>query len=158
MKRNEEFNAHSEYPLVPGIIVIIDLDKFREFVEKHGLDPYKPNIITSELTSLVELFTRKFRGVVIYGLDYERGTEEAVIEIPYGVDYLDLVISELKYIANRIRELGTTLTAVIVVDYVSGRSAKSRRDAYEGTLGRRRALRALRRAKKKGGNRIIVLA
>jgi len=158
MKRNEEFNAHSEHTVVPGIIVIIDLDKFGEFVEKYGLDPYRPNTITSELTRLVEQFTQKFRGVVIYGLDYKRGTEEAVIEIPYGVEYLDPVISELKCIANRIRELGVTLTAVVAVDHVSGRPAKSRREAYVGTLSRRRALRALRRAKKKGGNRIIVLA
>jgi GGDEF domain-containing protein len=158
MKRNEEYNAHSEKPLVPGVIIIIDLDKFGEFVEKHGLDPYKPNTITGELTRLVVAFAQKFRGVVIYGLDYERGTEEAVIEIPYGVEYLDLVVSELEYIANRIRELGATLTAIVIVDYVSGRPAKNRREAYEGTLGRRRALRALKKAKKKGGNRVVILA
>ncbi|MCC6040952.1 MAG: hypothetical protein LM557_02120 [Desulfurococcaceae archaeon] len=158
MKWNEELIAHSDFPLVPGLIVIIDLDEFGEFVEKRGLDPYKPNIVTGELTRLVEEFTRRFQGVVVYGLDYERGTEEALIEIPYGVDYVDQVVSELERIAQRIREHGVTLTAVVVMDSVIGKPARSRREAYSGTPGRRRALKALREAKKKGGNRVVVLA
>jgi hypothetical protein len=147
MKWNEELIAHSDFPLVPGLIVIIDLDEFGEFVEKRGLDPYKPNIVTGELTRLVEEFTRRFQGVVVYGLDYERGTEEALIEV-----------SELERIAQRIREHGVTLTAVVVMDSVIGKPARSRREAYSGTPGRRRALKALREAKKKGGNRVVVLA
>ena len=158
MRWNEELSAHSDFALVPGIVVIIDLDKLGEFVEKRGLNPYKPNIVTGELTQLVEEFARRFQGVVIYGLDYERGTEEALIEIPYGLDYIDLVTLELKRIAEKIREYGVTLTAVVAIDYVTGKPAKSRREAYSGTPGRRRALRALREAKKKGGDRIVVLA
>lgn len=158
MRWNEELSAHSDFALVPGIVVIIDLDKLGEFVEKRGLDPYKPNIVTGELTQLVEEFARRFQGVVIYGLDYERGTEEALIEIPYGLDYIDLVTLELKRIAEKIREYGVTLTAVVAIDYVTGKPAKSRREAYSETPGRRRALRALREAKKKGGDRIVVLA
>ena len=158
MKWNEELNAHSDRPLVPGVIVVIDLDRFGEYVEKRGLDSYKPNLVTGELTNLVEQFARKFQGVVVYGLDYERGTEETVIEIPYGVDYVDQIVLELKQIARRIRELGVTLTAIVVVDYVTGRPARNRRDAYRGTPGRRRALKALKEAKRRGGDKIVVLA
>jgi GGDEF domain-containing protein len=158
MKWNEEHSAHSDKPLVPGAIITIDLDRFGEYVEERGLDPYKPNTVTSELTRLVEEFARRFQGVVVYGLDYERGTEEAVIEIPYGAECLDQIISELEYIASRVRELGVTVTAVVATDYVTARPARDRREAYRGTPGRRRALRALREAKRRGGNRVVVLA
>ena len=143
---------------VEGLIIVMDLDRFEEYVEERGLDPYKPNLITGTLTELVERFASKWRGVVVYGLDRERGTEEAVIEIPYGHEYLDSIVRDLEEIKREINRLGASITIVVVKDYTYPQTASSRREAYYGTPGRRRAWREVRRLKRLGGNRILVLA
>jgi len=135
----------------------MDLDKFEEFMNTHGLNPYKPNIITGTLTNLVEDFVRKWNGVVIHGLDPVRGTEEAVIEIPYGYEYLDDVVRDLEYIKSVINSLGASISIVVLKDLVYPKPASDRREAYHGTPGRRRAWKLLRRIKRSGGNQILVL-
>jgi len=142
---------------VEGLIVVLDLDRFEEYVEERGLDPYKPNIVTGTLTSLVERFVSKWRGVVIYGLDPERGTEEAVIEIPYGHEHLSEIVSDLEEIKREINKLGASISIVVIRDFVYPRRASSRREAYSGTPGRRRAWRILRRVKRAGGNKLLIL-
>ncbi len=143
---------------VEGLIIILDLDRFEEYTLKHGFSQYKPNIITGTLTRLVDEFVKKWQASLIYGLDYERGTEEAVIEIPFGYERLDEIVMDLKKIKNVINKLNASISIVVIKDYVIGKRAKNRREAYYGTPGRRRALRILRKIKKKGGNKIIVLA
>ena len=157
MNWNEEHYAQSDIPLVPGLIIVLDIDNFEEYVNTRGLDPYKPNIVTSELTRLIENFVWKYKGVVVYGLSYERGTEEAIIEIPFGYENLENTIIDLEKIKKIIEEFGVTLSIVIVVDYVIARKAKNRRDAYKGTPGRIRALKALRRIKRRDGGKILLL-
>ncbi|MEM1803559.1 MAG: hypothetical protein QXJ18_01690 [Desulfurococcaceae archaeon] len=157
MKWNEELYAQSETPMVPGLIVVLDLDKFEEYVKHRGLDPYKPNIVSGELTRLIEEFAWKYRGVVVYGLDPMRGTEEALIEIPYSSEMLESVVKDLEYIKARVEEHGVSLSAVVIMDYVPAKPARSRREAYHGTPGRRRAWKELRRLKRKGGGKIVVL-
>lgn len=158
MKWNEELNAQSERVLVPGIIVVLDLDKFEEYVKSRGLDPYKSNIVSGELTRLIEEFAWRHRGVVVYGLDYGRGTEEAIIEIPYGVDDLNNVVRDLEEIKAKIESYGVTLSAVVLYDLVTGKPASNRREAYHGTPGRTRAIRALHAIKRRGGGKVLVLA
>jgi len=65
-----------------GCLVVMDLDRFKEYARERGLSVYEPNIVTGSLSSLVEGFVRKFQAVVVYGLDWDRGTEEVVLEIP----------------------------------------------------------------------------
>ncbi|ADI32228.1 hypothetical protein [Staphylothermus hellenicus] len=142
---------------VEGIIIVLDLDRFEEYTIKYGLDQYKPNTITGMLTSLVENFIRKWRAVVVYGLDYERGTEETIIEIPYGFEQIDEIVKDLKAIKDEINKAGALITIVVVKDYVLGRKARNRKEAYHGTPGRRRAIRVLRKAKRAGGNKLVVL-
>jgi hypothetical protein len=67
----------------------MDLDRFKEYARERGLSVYEPNIVTGSLSSLVEGFVRKFQAVVVYGLDWDRGTEEVVLEIP-GVEAVEL--------------------------------------------------------------------
>lgn len=157
MNWNEELNAQSEHSLVPGLVVVLDLDRFSEYVEQRGLDPYRPNLITGELTRLLEDFTWKHRGVVVYGLSRERGTEEAVIEIPYGHENVLQIVKDLEYIKDNIEKHGASLSVVVLFDYVTARPAKSRREAYYGTPGRARALKILRYVKRRGGGKLIVL-
>ncbi len=143
---------------VEGLIIVLDLDRFEEYVVEKGLDPYKPNIITGTLTKLVEDFIRKYRGIVIYGLDPRRGTEEAVIEIPYGYEQLNNIIKDLEKLKNEINKIGGSISIVVLKDYINGVKARNRREAYYGTPGRRRALKLLRSIKRKGGNNILVIA
>jgi len=140
---------------VMGTIVVMDLDKFEEYVRLHGLDPYKPNIITSTLSHLVNDFALKWQGVIIYGLDWKRGTEEAIIEIPFI--YPSEVKEDLDRIRSTIKNLGASITIIAIYDYVSAKPARDRREAYYGTPGRARAMRLLRRLKRKGGDIVMVL-
>lgn len=158
MNRNEELKAQADASLVPGLVIVLDLDDFENYVKTRGLDPYRPNEISGELSRLVEDFAIKHHGVVVYGLDHERGTEEAVIEIPFGSEHLELIIRDLYALKQRIEELGGSISIVVVEDYVLGEIARDRREAYNATPGRRRAIQLLRRVKRKGGGRIIVLA
>lgn len=157
MNWNEDLNAQSDKVLIYGLIIALDLDRFGEYVESRGLDPYVPNIITGELTNLVEEFARKHQGVIIYGLSRERGTEEAIIEIPLGHLYVDKIIVDLEGIRQRIFELGASISIAIIADYVTGKPARDRREAYKGTLGRKRAIKLLREIKKHGGGALRVL-
>ncbi len=142
---------------VEGIIIVLDLDKFEEYVEKHGLDPYKPNIVTGTLTQLIEQLTSKYNAVVIYGLDEKRGTEEAILEVPY-FDYnkLNDLVKDLEKIRVEISKLGASISIVVIKDYVTGIKARDRRETYYGTPGRKRALKLLRRIKRQGGNKLLV--
>ncbi|MEM4583173.1 MAG: hypothetical protein QXD50_04875 [Desulfurococcaceae archaeon] len=158
MKWNEELNAQSDNPFVPGLVIVMDLDKFEEYVLQHGLSQYEPNIITGELTNFIEEFAVKHRGVVIYGLDRDRGTEEAIIEIPFGYEYLSSIIKDLEELKKKVEEYGVSISIAVIRDYVTGKPARNRREAYHGTPGRSRAIKVLKAIKRRGGGRILVLA
>lgn len=143
---------------VDGLIIVIDLDNFEEYMKQRGWNEYEPNIVTGTLTTLIEAFVNKWRGVVIYGLDHVRGTEEAVIEIPYGHEQLESIRNDLLNIKNEINKLGASISIIVVKDYVCGEPASTRREAYHGTPGRRRALRILRKIKRSGGNKFMIIA
>ncbi len=140
--------------LVEGTIVVMDLDKFSELVEEKGWSEYRPNIVTGTLTSLVEWFVSRWRAVVVYGLDRERGTEEVVLEIPEVEP--DEIREDLEYIRRRIEELGASITIIAVKGYVGLKPAKSRREAHYGTPSRALAHKLLIKTKRRGGNTVIV--
>ncbi len=142
---------------IEGIIIVMDLDEFEEYTLVHGYDQYKPNIVTGTLTRLVEELSTKYRGVIIYGHDPARGTEEAVIEIPLMSDgQIRELLNDLERVKQEINKLGARITIVVIRDYVYPRPARNRREAYSGTPGRKRALKLLRKAKRSGGNQIVV--
>ncbi len=141
--------------LVEGTIVVIDLDEFGEIVQERGWSEYHPNPVTGTLTQLVEDFVRKWHGYVVYGLDYKRGTEEVVIEIPLTTP--EELIDDLRYIKEEINRLGVGVTIVAVHGYVGlVHRSIDRRAAYTGTPTRRLAHKLLQKAKRKGGNTIII--
>jgi hypothetical protein len=141
--------------LTEGTIVVIDLDQFSEVVEERGWSEYSPNPATGLLTSLVEMFVRKWQGVVVYGLDEARGTEEAVIEIPL-VEPEELK-PDLEAIKRELNKIGVNVTIVAVRGYVLGKPAANRREAYTATPFRRQALALLRRVKRRGGDQVVVV-
>ncbi len=152
MKRSKHF---TEARLVPGTIVMIDLDNFEQVTQTLGLDEYKPNFATGELTNLIESFANRKRGVIIHGLDPERGTEEAVIEIPYTTP--EEVIKDLKMIMEKLSSLGVKATIAVSEGMVSARPALNPKEAFKGTPWRQSVYKMLRKAKRKGGGRLIVL-
>ncbi len=138
-----------------GCVIVMDLDRFEELTAKHGWNQYTPNIITGALTDLVEQFVRKYFAVVVYGLDRVRGTEEVVLEIPDVDDeILRNIVRDLEAIRREIRRLGGSITIAVALGAISGKPARSRRDAYDGPT-RRLALKLLREAKRRGGNRVV---
>lgn len=141
-----------EHSILYGTIVILDLDRMSETVRERGWSEYRPNPSTGILSGLVESFARKWNAVVVYGLDWERGTEEAVIEIP-EVEPAE-VREDLEHIACEVAKTGVTITIVAITGPVIGKRAWDRRSAYEGP--RRRAKRILEALKRKGGGFIYI--
>ncbi len=140
--------------IVEGTIVAIDLDSFSEVVRSRGWSSYKPNPATGLLTSLVSELVEKYMGFVVYGLDWDRGTEEALIEVPY-VEPREIA-GDLRKIALELKNLGVSASIVAIKDYVVCRRANSRREAYSSTPGRRRAARILKYLKRRGGEAIYI--
>jgi len=136
-----------------GSIVLLDLDRFGEYVERMGLSEYSPNVVTGTLSALVEGLARRFHAVIVYGLDWERGTEEAVLEIP-GVEARELE-GELVRVAEEILRLGASITIVALTGYIYGAPARSRREAYRGPL-RSRAKRILESLKRRCGGVVYI--
>ncbi|OYT50817.1 MAG: hypothetical protein B6U76_12065 [Desulfurococcales archaeon ex4484_217_2] len=139
--------------LVEGTVIVLDLDKFKKVTKERGFNEYKPNIITGTLTHLVENFVRKWNAYVLYGLDYSRGTEEAVIIIPMIKP--EEVLGDLEKIRREIEKLGATLSIGVSYGVIVNIKARNRREAYEN-ITVKNALKALREAKRKGGNRIVI--
>ncbi len=144
--------AHDKFPGVQGVLVIMDLDNFEEVVEERGWSRYRPNPVTGLLTMLVEDFSRRWSGSIIYGLDPERGTEEAVIEIP-GLSGEDIA-QDLVEIARKIEEYNVTITIVAETMIVTGKPARTRREAYSSY--RRRVLKIVNKLKRAGGGVVWV--
>ncbi len=130
-----------------GTLLILDLDRMSDLVAERGWSEYKPNPLTGLLSNLVEDLVRKHGFVVIYGLDWERGTEEAVLEAPGLAP--EEVRDDLIRIASCIRSEGGSITIVALWSPVLGSPARTRREAYSGY--RRRAKRILERLKRRGG-------
>ncbi|MCS7384781.1 MAG: hypothetical protein NDF53_03500 [archaeon GB-1867-097] len=139
-----------------GCTIIMDLDRFAEYTLRKGLNQYKPNIITGTLTHLVEEFIEKFHAVHIFGLDEERGTEEAILELPYvDEELLEKIRLELERIRRVIEKLGGSITIAVSTGPVTCKPVGKRREAYMD-FNRKKASKILRRAKRRGGNRVII--
>lgn len=136
-----------------GSIVVMDLDRFERYVLERGFSVYTPNVVTGTLSALVDSLARRFQAIIVYGLDWERGTEEAVLEVP-GVEAMELR-DELVRVAEEISRLGASITIVALTGYVSCTPARSRREAYTGYL-RSRAWRIVRALKRRCGGVVYV--
>jgi GGDEF domain-containing protein len=145
-------------PQVDGAGVFLDLDNFKEIMKKMGWTEYKPNAITGSLSQLVQIFAAKNNANILWGLDQERGTEETYMEI-VEPDAEELC-TDLEKIRKKIEELGkeTKSNAHLSIGVAYGKISfikpRSRREIIRTLLGSR-AWKALKKAKKTGGNKII---
>ena len=137
---------------ISGTIIIIDIDRMGEIIEEKGWSEWRPNPATGTLSHLVEQLARKWNAVIVYGLDWERGTEEAVLEVPLVEP--DELINDLVMLAQEVCRQGATVTIVAITAPVLGVPARNRREAYQGH--RRRAKRLLESFKRKGGGYVVV--
>lgn len=144
-----------------GVVVILDLDHFKKIVRDMGWAEYSPNPITSLLSELVDNLVHKHHAMMIYGLDWKRGTEETVLA--FSSPDIDSLLEDLEVIRRKIKDAGkeTGSNATISIGVAHGpvlgvKQATSRRELFT-TLTERLAKRALQRAKRQGGNRIVIL-
>jgi GGDEF domain-containing protein len=150
---------------VEELIIFIDLDNFKEISEEQGWVNYKPNEITGTLTELIANFIRKHVGEVIYGLDEKRGTEECMLRLAGALSH-EIIISDLEYIASRIREIGFECGCETSVSIGVSRGPYTpirptgpyqwSKRLFKGQA-QRLAHKALKKAKRQGGNRIVFL-
>ncbi|MFB0561691.1 MAG: hypothetical protein ACETWM_10830 [Candidatus Lokiarchaeia archaeon] len=145
-------------PQVYGAGIFLDLDNFREIMKKMGWNEYKPNAITGNLSQLVQIFATKNKSNILWGLDLERGTEETYMEV-VEPDAEELH-TDLEEIRKKIEELGkeTKSNAHLSIGVAYGKiifvKPHSKREIIGTPLGSR-AWKALKKAKKTGGNKII---
>ena len=152
-------------PTVEELVIFIDLDNFKEISERQGWVAYKPNEITGSLTQLVTQFIRKHIGEVIYGLDEKHGTEECMLRLTGALEHEE-IITDLKNIIHEIIEVGLNCgcDASVSIGVSRGPYTPIRptgpyqwsRRLFKGQA-QRLAHKALKKAKKLGGNRIIFL-
>jgi len=144
-----------------GAIIVLDLDHFKKIVKEMGWPEYSPNPITGLLSSLVDELVRKHHIMVVYGLDWKRGTEETILACP-SPD-MDSLLKDIEAIRGKIEEAGkeTGSNATISIGAARGpllreKPTRSRRELFK-TLTQRLAKRALQKAKQRGGNQMVIL-
>lgn len=129
-----------------AVVIAVDLDNFCDVVKKKGWTTYSPNPVTRYLSHAVFAFCQKHTATIIHGLDFERGTEEAVIYCS-DVD-TDSITADLETIRKEIYVLGETTLSVGITHVPSDIPVKSLKDFPL-------AKKALKESKRKG--EIIIL-
>ena len=133
-------------------VVLVDMDRFSEKTRREGLNPYRPNTYTGTLSHLVDRLASKWSAQILYGLDWERGTEEAVLQVAGTPP--DELAADLVEIAGQMCRLGAPVTIVAVSSPVPLHKPRTRREAYSGPV--RRASRIMARLKRRGGGMVWV--
>jgi GGDEF domain-containing protein len=145
-----------------SLVVLMDLDNFKEISTSQGWTKYSPNIITGNLTELVRKLIRNHFGTIVHGLNQEEGTEECMIVFT-APNFNDL-LNDLEEIRREIEKYGkeSRTNATISIGVARGRvfdmkPARSRKKEhlYNDSI-RALAKKALNEAKKKNGNKIII--
>lgn len=135
-------------------LVYLDLDDFKQAVKAKGWATYTPNPITAELSKMVVEISETHAAAILWGLDYKRGTEEALLffsDIPEQI-----LEEELEDIKKRIESLGnefgtgTTISIGVAANFPEmNLKAINRRDIKRHPI-LKLAYDALRKAKKRG--------
>lgn len=109
-----------------AVVIALDLDRFSDVTRRKGWTEYSPNPVTRYLSHAVSEFAEKHQATVLYGLDFERGTEEAQI---YCSDPdLEAVVTDLENVRKEIQIMGETTLSVGIASVASDISVKSLKD------------------------------
>jgi GGDEF domain-containing protein len=135
-------------------LVYLDLDGFSQAVKAKGWATYTPNPITAELSGMVVEISETHATAILYGLDFKRGTEEALLffsDIPEKV-----LEEELEDMRKRIESLGrefgtgTTISIGVAANIPGGNLGAVKRQDIKRHPILKLAYDALRKAKKRG--------
>ncbi len=150
---------------VEELIIFIELDNFKKIAEKQGWVAYRPNEITGKMTVIISNFVKKYLGEVIYGLDERHGTDECMIRLTGALSHEEIVI-DLEGIVFIIEETGQEggCNSTVSIGVARGPNTRIRptgpyqwsKRLFKGQA-QRLARKALMKAKKLGGNRIIYM-
>lgn len=143
-----------------GVVIALDLDDFGRCAEHMGWSEYTPNIITGFITEAVEELVSKHFGVVIWGLDRKRGTEEALLV--FQLDY-EMIAEELQELVTKVKSMAegidapTSLSIGVAIGPLMRLKPETnnRKKTLAKDPTRVLAYKALREAKKRGGNTIV---
>ncbi|HMF34473.1 MAG TPA: hypothetical protein VKK79_23830 [Candidatus Lokiarchaeia archaeon] len=152
------------FATIPGesLVVALDLDQFGEVAEKMGWPRYRPNAVTGTVTQFCLELLRKFFGVHIYGIDERQGTEECMLVFPNAT--IDALLNDLEVLRAEIEQVGRqtgagstiSIGCAIVPPPVDLTPTQSRRTRdVLSDPGRILARKALKQAKRQGGNRLV---
>ena len=109
-----------------AVIIALDLDKFSEVTKRKGWTEYSPNPVTRYVSHAVSEFAEKHHATILYGLDFERGTEEAQI---YCSDPdLDSIITDLETIRKTVKNMGETTLSIGIASVTPDIPVKSLKD------------------------------
>jgi GGDEF domain-containing protein len=143
-----------------GTFVFLDLDRFHNCIDMKGWSEYKPNPISGFLTEELEKYVRKYRGLIIWGLDKHRGTEEAIL---FFYQNSKIIYELFENIRQEIKRLAEKLDAPtsLSIGMVRGPAPSIKRIKSHNKKEFKKdphilmAYRALKKAKKNGGNCIV---
>ena len=140
-------------------LVLLDLDHFGEITKKAGWPEYKPNVVSGLVTELVTDLLTKHHGTHLRGINYKRGTEEAVLF--FSAPDIQALLEDLETLRKKVHLLGGELGLPITISIGLAFGIPPRmRISETSDLTRiplfKPAKKALRKAKKQGGNRVIV--
>ncbi|MCY3410175.1 MAG: hypothetical protein INQ03_00930 [Candidatus Heimdallarchaeota archaeon] len=144
-----------------GTVIAVDLDNFKICTQVMGWNSYTSNPITRLLTDVLEDFIRKFYALELIGIDRSKGTEEAILvvfqETETILQDLRIIIKSLDQLANKLAA-PTSLSIGVATGQIN--EIKILENRKKSTLFRdpirAMALKALKKAKKGGGNQIII--
>ncbi|MFX1514095.1 MAG: hypothetical protein ACFFCQ_16065 [Promethearchaeota archaeon] len=152
MTQNENQKHWSLPSIEKAIAVFLDLDHFAQVMKERGWTRYSPNIVTGTLTNEVETLARKYLGTIHWGLDYDEGTEEALILMTH-VDLEELIL-DLELLREKIEKQAVTTISIGVGIGPEGKIPKElksgkREHSLLSSPAALMAKRALKKAKKK---------
>lgn len=94
-----------------AVVICVDIDRFGDMTREKGWTPYSPNPVTRYLTHAVSAFAERHAATILYGLDTERGTEEA--QLYCSSPDLARIIEDLEEIRAEMRTMGASLSVGI---------------------------------------------
>ncbi len=144
-----------------GTVVFLDLDGFKNCMDERGWIRWAPNPITGFLTQELMSYIRKFHAVHIWGINEKEGTEEAILIFYQKQEVIcDLFEILRKKLNNLAIDLNAPTSLSIGMAYGRIFDTKPiqhhRKRDFSKDPTRYLAYKALKEAKKKGGNCIVV--
>lgn len=143
-----------------GTIVFADLDNFQDCMEIMGWSRYSPNEITRLMTNRVQRYINRYQATLLWGLNKAEGTEEFILIFLQDIERVIKIMNKLRRdileLAQKLNA-STSLSVGLTYGEISHlrvlKSHKKKEFLKHPTIYL--AYKALKKAKKKGGNELI---